>query len=317
MDLLLILTYTAICVAVFKIFKIPLNKWSVPTAVLGGVFLVGGLIFLMNYNHPYSERARKYELSTPIVPTVTGKVMSVSVEANTPLLAGEELFRLDPTVYQGRVDSLEAQIVSAKLDLDRAEQLLKTNAGTRRDRDVALARFEDLEAQLEVAEFNLSETVVRAPTNGFVTQIFLRPGMLAAALPLRPVMVFVHKEDDVFVGWFRQNSLLRLKRGDHAEIAFDGIPGRVFSGEVHTVLPALSEGQLQPTGNLMTDHAVPGRVPVIIKITDPDFDDFRTSLPGGAFGQAALYSEHFHHVAIIRKVLLRMSAWMNYIFPFH
>ena len=30
MDLLLVLTYTAICVAVFKIFRIPLNKWTVP-----------------------------------------------------------------------------------------------------------------------------------------------------------------------------------------------------------------------------------------------------------------------------------------------
>jgi hypothetical protein len=48
MDLLLIMTYGALCVAVFKIFKIPLNKWTVPTAALGGVFLIGGLVLLMN-----------------------------------------------------------------------------------------------------------------------------------------------------------------------------------------------------------------------------------------------------------------------------
>lgn len=65
MDLLLILTYTAICVAIFKIFRIPLNKWTVPTAVLGGVLLIGTLIMLMNYNHPYSEMARNYDVSTP------------------------------------------------------------------------------------------------------------------------------------------------------------------------------------------------------------------------------------------------------------
>jgi hypothetical protein len=35
MDLLLILTYTAICHAIFKILKIPVNKWTVPTAALG------------------------------------------------------------------------------------------------------------------------------------------------------------------------------------------------------------------------------------------------------------------------------------------
>ncbi len=63
MDLLLILTYTAICVGIFKIFKIPLNKWTVPTAVLGGVFIIGALIVLMNYNHPYSELARNYYVS--------------------------------------------------------------------------------------------------------------------------------------------------------------------------------------------------------------------------------------------------------------
>lgn len=53
MDLLLILTYAAFCVALFKIFRIPLNKWTVPTAVLGGILIIGALIFTMNYNHPY------------------------------------------------------------------------------------------------------------------------------------------------------------------------------------------------------------------------------------------------------------------------
>lgn len=52
MDLLLIITYAAICIAIFKIFRLPLNKWTVPTAVLGGVVLIGGLILTMNYNHP-------------------------------------------------------------------------------------------------------------------------------------------------------------------------------------------------------------------------------------------------------------------------
>ena len=68
MDLLLILTYTAICIVVFKVFKIPLNKWTVPTAALGGVVLIGALILTMNYNHPYSEMSRQYFVTTPIVP---------------------------------------------------------------------------------------------------------------------------------------------------------------------------------------------------------------------------------------------------------
>ena len=94
MDLLLILTYAAVCIAIFKVFKIPLNKWSVPTAVLGGIFLIGALIFVMNYNHPYSEISRQYFVTTPIVPTVSGRVVEVPVKGNAKLKKGDVLFRI-------------------------------------------------------------------------------------------------------------------------------------------------------------------------------------------------------------------------------
>jgi multidrug resistance efflux pump len=143
--------------------------------------------------------------------------------------------------------------------------------------------------------------------------------MYAARLPLRPSMVFVPAESHYFVAWMRQNSQLRLTVGDEAEVAFDGIPGEVFSGKVKTVVGVIAEGQVQPSGNLVgfTGSPPPGRVPVQIEIDDPDFEKYRALVPGGAYGQAALYSEHFHHVAVMRKILLRMAAWMNYIFPFH
>lgn len=50
METLLLLTYTAICIAIFKIFKVPLNKWTVPTATAasGGAILVGTLVLVMN-----------------------------------------------------------------------------------------------------------------------------------------------------------------------------------------------------------------------------------------------------------------------------
>ncbi len=176
-----------------------------------------------------------------------------------------------------------------------------------------------LRAQLSQAEYELEQTTVRAPADGYVTQVVLRPGMRAASLPLRPVMVFVSAEGHYHVAWFRQNSLLRLEAGYEAEVAFDGIPGQVFTGEVAMVMPALAEGQVQPSGNLITPDMAPrpGRVPVLINITDPDFEQYADKIPGGSYAQTAIYSDHFHHVAIMRKILLRMSAWMNYLFPFH
>ena len=319
MDLLLILTYTAVCIAVFKIFKIPLNKWTVPTAVLGGIALIGTLILLMNYNHPYSEISRQYFVTTPIVPNVTGEVIEVPVEPNQLLGEGDILFRIDPEPYQHKVESLQARIAAAKSELGRVENLVKAKAASQRDLDLAISNFNDLQAQLEQAEYELSETTVRAPTRGYATQVVLRPGMRAVNVPLRPVMVFVSAENHYLVGWYRQNSLLRLEPGSEAEVAFDGVPGTVFSGEVTMVQPVLAEGQVDPTGNLISPMKAlqPGRVAVLIEVTDPRYAEYANRIPGGAYGQSAIYSEHFHHVAIMRKILLRMSSWMNYLFPFH
>ena len=380
MDLLLILTYAAICIVVFKVFKIPLNKWSVPTAVLGGVLLIGTLISAMNYNHPYSEISRQYFVTTPIVPSVSGRVITVDVTGNTFVKKGDALFSIDPTPFEitvrlreaamaeatqasvpqlkanldvanAALDRVEAEQRRAKQELDRTLELVQRQLVAQREvdrwqkefdtwsaaiqeaiakRDQAKIAIESeiggentlvarLRAELDKAQYDLEQTTVRAPTDGYVTQLTLRPGMRAVSMPLRPALVFVHDESHYFIGWFRQNSLLRLEVGNEAEVAFDGIPGKVFSGEVAQVMPVLSEGQIQTSGELIsnTRAPLPGRIPVLINISDPDFAQYKDKVPGGAYGQTAIYSEHLHHVAIMRKILLRMSAWMNYIFPFH
>ena len=319
MDLLLILTYSSICIAIFKIFKIPLNKWTVPTAVLGGIFLIGALILLMNYNHPYSEMSRQYFVTTPIVPNVNGQVIEVPVKGNKLLDKGDVLFRLDPEPFQNKIDSLTSRMAATGADFKRAKELFKRKAGSKRNLDLATANLNDLKAQLAQAKYELEQTTVRAPARGYVTQVVLRPGMRAVSLPLRPVMVFVSAEGHYLIGWFRQNSLLRLEVGIEAEVAFDGIPGTVFTGEVQMVLPALAEGQVQASGTLINAQMPPraGRIPVLINITDPRYEAYADKVPGGSYAQVAVYSEHFHHVAIMRKILLRMSAWMNYLFPFH
>lgn len=320
MDLLLILTYTAICVVIFKVFKIPLNKWSVPTAVLGGIVLIGTLIMLMNYNHPYSEASREYFVTTPVISAVRGVVVSVDVQPNTKLHKGDVLFTIDPVPFQNKVDSLSAKIIKADKDYQRAVQLKRKNVGSQRDVDTTKALADDLRAQLTDAEYDLERTVVRAQSDGYITQMFVFPGLYVVPVPLKPAMVFVQESSFIYVGWYRQNSTLRLKPGYEAEMAFDAVPGKVFSGEVVQILPVLAEGEIQANGTLMNQNMrsrLPGRVPVQIKITDPRFEEYRDLLPGGAYGQTAIYSDHFSHVSIMRKILLRMSSWMSYFFPFH
>src|SRR6516165_9172794 len=104
MEILLIGIYVALCMAVFKIFRIPVNQWSLSSAALIGIFGIFLLILAMAYNHPFTTNARIYYAVTPIFPTVKGRVTEVPVESNTPLKDGDTLFRIYPKPYQYVVD---------------------------------------------------------------------------------------------------------------------------------------------------------------------------------------------------------------------
>ncbi len=104
---------------------------------------------------------------------------------------------------------------------------------------------------------------------------------------------------------------------DEAEIMYPSIPGRVFKGRVTRVVPNLAEGQMQASGSLIgTAQAFQsvGRIPVLIEVLD-DMSEF--NLPTGSRAQVAIYSDHFHHLAIMRRFLLRMSSWENYLYLDH
>ncbi len=376
MEVMLLLTYTAICIFVFKVFKVPLNKWTVPTAALGGVILIGSLVLVMNYNHPYSYMARELFFTTPIVPAVGGIVSSVDVEPNQLVEKGTVLFRIDPRPYElvvrqkqallaasaEGVRELEAAVAAARarvvevtanrdrslgvferyergfasgafseVDLENRRQLYLSDEGALERSEADLERAQiafyaqfdgenpevaRLRAELEQARYDLERTVVRAPTGGYVTQLLLRPGMMAVTLPLRPVLVFVHDEHAPLFVAFRQNSALRLKVGYEAEIVFPSIPGRVFRGEVAGISPNIGEAQLQASGNLLGIESFQsvGRIAVRINVLD-DLSEYE--LPTGSRAQVAVYSDHVRHIAIMRKILLRATSWQNYLYLDH
>ena len=175
MEIMTILVYTAVCVALFALFRLPLNRVTVPSAAIGGLVLVFGLIQFMNFYHPYSNSSHHISAVSPS-------------ESTSPYL----------------------------------------------------------------------------------------------------------------VAWFPANSLLRLNDGSAAEVTFDAIPGQVFWGQVQTV-PNTSEGDT--------------RIPVVITITDPEYVAYQSRMPDGYRAKTAIYGEDGYQLAVVRKTLLRMSAWMNYLTP--
>jgi RND family efflux transporter MFP subunit len=329
---LLTIIYVAILWVLFKVFKIPINKWTATTSILVGFFGIGFIVLVQNYYHPYSREARLYFYTTPIFSRVKGRVVEVPVTPNVPLKKGDVLFRLNPEPFEDKVSSLKGELQRAVVERDRSKEeqersdkIFRKGAGSEREvqswrikYETALADIVNIQARLDNAIFDLEEeVVVRAPTDGYVTQQRLRPGMTVVSQPQTvPVMTFVHAEDPEFIAAFPQNGLQNIKPGYEAEITFDAIPGRAFKGKVSNVLQAIAQGQVQPDGTLMNlDAAIErgqqGRVPVQIEILD-DMSDYQ--LPAGAKAEVAVYSESWKAVAIVRRILLRMKSWQKFVF---
>ena len=116
---LLILIYMAILWVVFKVFKVPINKWTATTSVLVGVLGIGWVVVTMNYNHPYSREARLYFYTTPVYPRVNGRVIEVAATPNTPLVKGDVLFRFDPRPFEKDVASLRGDCLRVRCRRNR------------------------------------------------------------------------------------------------------------------------------------------------------------------------------------------------------
>ena len=311
----LIIVYSMIMWIVFKVFKVPVNKWTSTTAVLGGVASIGFLLLMMGMYHPFTKEARIYSLTTPVLPTVKGRVIEVNVKTGDRIQKGDTLFRIDPEPFQYAVDQLVADVSLAVSSLEDATELFEKQFASAKDVERLQAAVDSLNAQLANARFELSETDVRAESDGFVAQVRLRPGVLAVPMPFSPLMTFVHDQDRFLLGGFQQNPLQNIQPDFKAEVIFTALPGKVFAASVVGVSDIMAQGQLLTDGRLIKLEGVtpPGRVLVRINVED-DLSGY--VLPTGAKAYIAVYSDTWKPVAIIRQVILRVMSWENYLFSF-
>jgi multidrug resistance efflux pump len=205
----------------------------------------------------------------------------------------------------GRVKGDLATVAQVKAQIATAQGQLK----------VSQAEVDNTRAQLENARWDLSQTTVLAPGNGTMVNVMLRPGFFVAGMPFNEVMTFVDDEFQVFA-LFGQNELHQVEPGNHAEITLDTYPGRVIKAHVDSVIWAQGQGQLDASGDLPRTvfTAPPGRFPAKLVVGDHDRALF---LAAGARGSAAIYTEHLSMIHVIRKVLLRVASYLDYVIIKH
>jgi len=207
---------------------------------------------------------------------------------------------------EGQADAARAARVQAVAGESQIKQKLGATVNGE------FAQVAQIRAQLENARWELEQTVTLSPCDCFVINLQLRPGAFVAGLPFNAVMTLVEAEGQV-VALFNQNELHQVAPGNEAEFTLYTDPGRIIKGKVDSVIWAQGQGQLPASGTLPMTGVLtqpPSRYVVKFDIADKDKEIF---MAAGAAGNAAIYTERLHAIHIIRKVVLRVGAYINYL----
>mgnify|MGYP001815932158 FL=1 len=322
----LILIYASFYFLVFGKGLVKTNARNVSIFVGVGVVLIGMIIFMWLTYAPTTKDGRTFQYVVQIVPNVAGPVTEVTADALTPLKKGDILFKIDQTQYQAAVDQLEASIKRtqaqkqlADIQVERSEGLVKRAAGSQQEldtwiakRDEAIAAITSFEAQLSNARWQLDETIVRAPSDGFVINRQIRPGTRVVTLPATAPMTFVSTEGTQIVASMSQSAVRYVQPDDNVEVVFSGLPGKVYPGKVVAIAKATGEAQLAPSGLIpsFTGQPIIGRRALRIELEDKSIV---SEMGQGAQTFVAVYTTKGKPFHVITKVVVRMQAWLGFL----
>jgi multidrug resistance efflux pump len=218
--------------------------------------------------------------------------------------------RFDLEQAQAEVASMTDDL--AGLTASEAQARLKTNARTKDgDQDeVARTKAEiaTAEAQLADAQWDLDQTTTYAPADGTIVNLQLRVGQVASQIVTAPVMTFIENGQWV-IALFRQNEVREVQPGQEAEIAMQMYPGRIIKCTVDSVVWATAGGQVPVGGNLPNIGPMPpGQL--VVRLLPVDKGIF---LAAGARGVGAVYTEYAELIHIVRKIIMRVGAKLDWL----
>ena len=155
-----------------------------------------------------------------------------------------------------------AQLIAAKAAQQSAKLALDSEIGG------VNTTVAQLQAQLDNANWELSQTTIRAPADGYVTVVALTVG--DRALQARSAMSFIVENEITLVGMFSQNGFQTIKEGTPVDIVFDNAPGRIYHAKITAIPKGIGQGQIAVSGTLARTNALGGATVFPAEISIPD-----------------------------------------------
>jgi RND family efflux transporter MFP subunit len=211
---------------------------------------------------PWTRDGRVRADVVQVAPDVSGLVESVQVHDNQSVRRGDVLFTIDRIRYRLAVAQAEAVIDALRVQIVQAAREDRRNAAlgdlvAAELREQTATKVEQLKASLsqataslETARLNLARTEVRAPVDGWVTNLDLRPGTYASAS--KPVLAVVDRQSLHVLGYFEETKIARIRTGDAVHVRLIG-EAQQLDGHVDSIAAGIEDRERQASQTLLAN----------------------------------------------------------------
>lgn len=210
-----------------------------------------GLFYMLRHYeaNPWTRNGQVRAQIIQITPEVNGQVVELPVSDNQFVREGELLFKIDPRQYEVDVEQAEAELkkaeareAEARAESERSDNIYARDKGAIPELKVlqlknswiaAKATVLSAKGSLHSTKLNLANTEVKAPTDGYVTNLKLRIGSQATAQ--QPALALIDRNSFWVHGFFKETQVERIRRGNQAVITLMSNPDHPLEGVVNSV----------------------------------------------------------------------------------
>jgi multidrug resistance efflux pump len=275
---------------------------------LGAVVIAGLVLASMFREYLFQPWTRDGHVRAQIIkitPRVSGPIVDLPVHDNQLVAKGDLLFRIDQRTYKLAIEQAEAKLKQAQaselVQQDQAKRgrdlynkdkgAISEQALVRKENDllVAQADVDVARANLHAAKLDLEFTEVRAPVEGYVTNLLLRYGSQTVAN--QPALALIDINSFWVHGYFKETQIENIRPDNKVVIKLLTWPDVALEGVVESMGWGIAQQDGAPAADLLPAInpsfdwiRLAQRIPVRIRLTSvPEEVELRVGTTASVF----------------------------------
>lgn len=168
-----------------------------------------------------------------ISPETGGQIKRIHVSKGDRVKKGQMLVSLNTSVLENGIKELKTGLELANKIYEKQKSLWEQNIGSEIQYLEAKNAKESLERKLETLNAQLEMSLIKAPFDGIVDEVYSKEGELGA--PGQPMLHLVNLSNLKIVADLSESFLPKLKLGDMVRITFPAYTNEVFEAPIRRI----------------------------------------------------------------------------------